>query len=57
MEKSFLQKLINTIQLENYEFYGVCKNAERKMIVIYPEKMKQLFETNSFKITKTIKIK
>ncbi len=33
-----VQKFINKIKIENYIYYGGFEQAERKMIIIYPEK-------------------
>lgn len=49
LEQNILQKVINIIQFENYEFYGGHGDSDRKIIIIYPEKMKEIFKNNNFK--------
>ena len=43
-----VQKFINKIKIENYIFYGGFEDAERKILVIYPEKF------NSDVVTKNL---
>ena len=56
LEQNILQKVINIIQFENYEFFGGNKDSERKIIVIYPEKMKEIFKNNNFKYDTIISV-
>lgn len=37
-QAELVQKFINKIKIENYIFYGGFEDAERKILVIYPEK-------------------
>lgn len=48
-EQSILQKVINLIQLKNYKFFGGYEDSDRKMVIIYPEKMRAVFEECNFK--------
>ena len=52
--KGFLDKL----QISNYMFYGGYDNAERKILIIYPEEYtSQMIEKNYGKIFKVIRVK
>ena len=51
------QKFINKIKLENYISYGGFEEAERKLIVIYPEKFNSIVvEKNLHNIVQIIRI-
>ncbi len=53
LTKSFLDKL----QISNYMFYGGYENAERKILIIYPENYtNQMIEKNYEKIFKVIRV-
>ena len=49
MEQNILNKVIRLMEIQNCILYGGIYDADRKIVVIYPEKMKDLFEENSFK--------
>lgn len=55
-EQAILQKIINIIKFENYEIFGGLDNSERKLIIIYPEKMKEIFVNNNFKYDTIISV-
>lgn len=48
LEQKSLQKVLNQIQYKNYQFYGAVANSQRKMLIIYPEKMKAQFLNEEF---------
>lgn len=48
-EQNILKNVLNIIKFENYVFSGGIDNSDRKTVVIYPEKMKIIFERNNFK--------
>ena len=51
--KTFMKK----IEFENYVLYGGFENAERKILIIYPEKYNMnMVEKNYSKIIKVIRI-
>lgn len=56
LEQNILKKVINLIQFENYEFFGGVKASDRKIIIIYPEKMKDIFKNNNFKYDTIISV-
>lgn len=45
-EQHLLQKIINTEKIENYMFYGVISNAERKVLLFYPKKFNDIIQTD-----------
>lgn len=55
-EQNILQKMINIIKFENYEFFGGIDSCERKLIIIYPEKMKDIFISKNFKYDTLISV-
>ncbi len=55
-EQAILQKVIRIIRFENYEFFGGLDNCERKLIIIYPEKMRDIFINKNFKYDTIISV-
>ncbi|MBO5348409.1 MAG: hypothetical protein J6A89_01115 [Clostridia bacterium] len=55
-EQAILQKVINIIKFENYEYFGGVDNCERKLIIVYPEKMKDIFVNKNFKYDTLISV-
>lgn len=49
IEQNIIKNVINLIKYENYEIYGGTENSDRKIIIIYPEKMRDLFKNHKFK--------
>ncbi len=45
-EQKILQEILNKLKVNNYKLYGVCEQAERKVIIIYPEKLEEVFENH-----------
>lgn len=43
-EKSYIEKNLN---FKNYFFYGVCNNADRSIVVFYPDKLDEELAKNS----------
>lgn len=48
-EQAILKNVINIIKIKNYVLHGGISESDKKIIVIYPEKMKTIFESNNFK--------
>ena len=38
-QKNLVQKLLNSIKCENYLFFGGNDQAERELVIFYPEKL------------------
>ena len=49
VEQHIVQNVFNLAHIENYEFYGGYDNSTRKIVIIYPEKMKEIFSSKCFK--------
>ena len=57
-EQDLANKLMNKIGYKNYYFFGGKETAERKMLIIYPEKLtEEMARKNHNKILSIIKIK
>lgn len=48
IELQVLKDVLKISKINNYEIFGGLENAQRNMIIIYPEKMEDLFENDSF---------
>ena len=48
-EQTILKNIISLLKLENCMWYGGFEECERKIIIIYPNKLKAIFELNNFK--------
>lgn len=55
-EQKIVQEILNRIKEENYIFYGGFEQAERKMLITYPEKLSQIFENSIPNIEDIIKV-
>lgn len=58
-EQKITEEFLKKIKEENYIFYGGFKEAERKLLIVYPEKLFTVFENsipNIEDIIKTIRI-
>ena len=49
LEQSIINKVINLSGIDNCVFSGGFDEADRKLAVIYPEKMRDIFENGNFK--------
>lgn len=47
-QRNILEKLLKTLKYNNYVIYGGYDNAERVMIILYPEKLEMLFHNEQF---------
>lgn len=57
-EQDLANKLLNKIGYKNYYFFGGKENTERKLLMIYPEKLtEEMVRKNHSKIISIIKIK
>lgn len=43
-EQKITLELLQRLKISNYIFWGVFKEAERKILIIYPDKLKNIFE-------------
>lgn len=49
LEQNIIKKVINLAEIDNCVFSGGFDEADRKLAVIYPEKMRNIFENGNFK--------
>ena len=57
-EISIAKKILEEEKIKNYVFYGVKENADRNILVFYPEKFsKEIIEKNYEEILEIIRIK
>lgn len=55
-QKKISSKILNSEKEKNYLFYTPCEEAEKSMLIIYPEKYSQIFDENRFDYSKIIKL-
>lgn len=55
-QKSILEKVLKSVKYDNYIVYGGYENAERTMIIIYPEKLETVFANNYFDYNNIVQI-
>ncbi len=48
MELQILKEVLKITGVRNYKIYGGVDNAQRNVIIIFPEKLEKLFEENQF---------
>ena len=48
LELKIVQDVLNTIKYTNYEIFGGTENAQRKMVIIYPDKLENVFNDKTF---------
>lgn len=49
-EQVILKNILNIIEFKNCVFSGGIDETDRKLLILYPEKMEELFEQNNFKL-------
>ena len=49
VEQNLIQKVLYLVGFQNYRFFGGYDGSTRKVVVIFPEKMKEIFEKECFK--------
>lgn len=55
-QKSILEKVLKGLKITNYVSYGGYDNAERTSIIIYPEKLEDVFKNNNFDYNNIVQI-
>lgn len=48
VELQMLKKVLNLIGYTNFKIYGVTENAQRNIVIIYPDKLEDVFRNNNF---------
>lgn len=54
-QEGLLKNILNTLEI-NYVSYGGYSNAERKVLILFPEKLKSIFTENKFKFNSIISV-
>lgn len=55
-QRNIIEKVLKSIKYEKYDIYGGYENAERTMIILYPEKLETVFENNYFDYNNIIQV-
>lgn len=55
-QRGILEKVLKTIKYENNTIYGGYENAERTMIILYPEKLETVFDNNYFDYNNLVQV-
>lgn len=55
-QQELIQKVMNGQKQKNYLFYGGTKEAERKIFICYPEKLRMLIEEEKINFNEWIKV-
>ena len=55
-QRGILEKVLKTAKYKNYIIYGGYENAERTMIILYPEKLDTVFEKGLFDYNNILQI-
>ena len=55
-EQKIVQNVVNKIKEKNYLFFGGKQEAERKMLLFYPEKLTDVIQENSWEKSSIVKV-
>ena len=55
-QKKVTEEVLQAEKYENYIYYYPCENAEKTMLVIYPEKYAEIFNNNKFNFSQFVKL-
>lgn len=55
-QKSILEKVLKTVKYNNYVIYGGYEDAERTIIILYPEKLESVFENKYFDYSNIVQV-
>lgn len=55
-QRGILERILKTVKYKNYVIYGGYENAERTMIILYPEKLETVFEKDLFDYNSIIQV-
>lgn len=55
-QRQLLEKILKEIKYTNYIAYGGYKTAERTSIILYPEKLEDIFINNSFDYSSVVEV-
>lgn len=55
-QRNILEKVLRIVKYKNYVIYGGYENAERTIIILYPEKLETVFENNYFDYNNIVQV-
>ena len=55
-QKTVAEKVLKSQKITNYIYYGGYSNAERVMIIIYPEKLEDVFNNNQYDFNNIVEV-
>ena len=55
-QKTVAEKVLKSQKITNYICYGGYSNAERVMIILYPEKLEDVFNNNQYDFNNIVKV-
>ena len=55
-QKSLIQNFLRNAKIENYIFFGGCEEAERTVVIFYPEKLSNLIKSNKLDFEEWINV-
>lgn len=55
-QKRITEDVLNFEKEKNFMYYYPCENAEKAMLIVYPEKYKEIFENNRFDFSQFVKL-
>lgn len=55
-QKKISEDILNAEKEENFIYYYPCEDTEKAMLIIYPEKYKEIFENNRFNFSQLVKL-
>lgn len=48
VELKILKNVVNLVAFKNYKIYGGCSNAQRNIIILYPDKLNDIVQNDGF---------
>ncbi len=55
-EIGILKNVLNSIKIKNYIFFGGTEDYQRAVLIVYPEKMEDIFENGNFDFNSVLKV-
>lgn len=55
-QKRISQDILNIMKEKSYTYYYACKEAEKVMLIVYPDKYNEIFENNRFNYSEIVKL-
>lgn len=55
-QKRIAEEILRVEKEKNFMYYYPCENTEKAMLIVYPEKYKEIFENNRFDFSQLVKL-